>query len=156
MRVELTTFWPPVKRANQAALHPDDAEWFRQHTNIAPFYEKSSRFTCFPSESAVFNDTRPERRCAEKVSGTSNTPPRSLFRTFSDLKASSHRHIFMGSIPSCVSASNIANLNRDYRTNPPSHRKNGRFFTRKCVFFLFSAWLFWKTWYIYWIEHFGA
>ena len=63
MRVELTTFWPPVKRANQAALHPDDAESFRQHTNIAPFYEKSSWFAAFSRETAVSHEVKVNGAC---------------------------------------------------------------------------------------------
>ena len=42
MRIELTTFCPPDKRANQAALHPDLLAY-----NIPSFLKKANDFMFF-------------------------------------------------------------------------------------------------------------
>ena len=111
--------------------------FLRHHINIAPFYEKSSRFACFPSETSVFNDAYTEQRHTGKPSAdTIHTSPPAPYRTLSVLTVSfSPAHVTTPN-PGCASSRDMRNPNRDHR--PPPMAKTGDF-RGKMHFFSISA-----------------
>ena len=131
MRAELTTFWPPVKRANQAALHPD-VPFSSASYQYSTFLWKVKQICCVFTGNRCFQWCKSWTGHAERIQHKQYTPrsPAPDVSRFIDLYLATH--IIR------IYSQKYRSRKRCHRQKHPRIIKSGGFLRKIRFFFDFS------------------